>query len=407
MPRLIKGSLSGISWDMLLILPVGGILLYGLAGLYSAGLSGNFYTSSLFKQLIWVVISFGVVWSVGRIHPKLYEEHAYRLYAVLIMLLLITYFMPAMSGGRRWILLGSLRFQPSEIGKIIIVLALAKFLAENRKNLSKFHFALLPLALAAFPALIVMGQPDLGTAIIFLAVAFAMMFWAGVSMIHLFIMLAPLLSLISGFNFYTFSSWMLILVLVLYFSRFNLKWATINFFMNASFGALAPAIWNMLQPYQKRRVLTLLDPSADPQGAGYQVLQSMTAIGSGGMFGKGLGEGTQTHLRFLPVTDTDFIIAVIGEELGLIAILTILILYSWMLLRLVDRASTTQYQTASLTIIGFTTIFLVHVFVNMGMAIGIMPVTGLPLPFMSYGGSFLLTCALMIGITHYILAQEP
>ncbi|MFC1482035.1 FtsW/RodA/SpoVE family cell cycle protein, partial [Candidatus Neomarinimicrobiota bacterium] len=321
--------------------------------------------------------------------------------------LLITYFMPAMSGGRRWIVLGGFSFQPSELGKIIIVLALAKFLAENKKNLTKFHFALLPLAIAAFPALIVMGQPDLGTAIIFLAVAFAMMFWAGVSMIHLFIMVAPLISLISGFNFYAFSSWMLILVLVLYFSKSNLKWAAVNFFMNASFGTLAPTLWNMLQPYQKRRVLTLLDASADPQGAGYQVLQSMTAIGSGGIFGKGLGEGTQTHLRFLPVTDTDFIIAVIGEELGLIAILAILILYSWMLLRMVDRASTTQYQTASLSIIGFSTVFLVHVFVNMGMAIGIMPVTGLPLPFMSYGGSFLLTCTLMIGITHFVLAQEP
>ncbi len=407
MPRLIKGSIGGVGWDMLLIVPVFGILLYGLLGLYSASAAGSFYASSFFKQLLWIFISLGIVWAAGRIHPKLYDKHAYRLYSVLIALLIITYLMPAMSGGRRWIILGSLRFQPSEIGKIIIVLALAKFLAENQKYLSKFHFALLPLALAAFPALIVMGQPDLGTAIIFLAVAFAMMFWAGVSLIHLFIMVAPLISLISGFNFYAFSIWMLILVLVLFFTKFNLKWAAINFFMNASFGTLAPTLWNILQPYQKRRVLTLLDASADPQGAGYQVLQSMTAIGSGGMFGKGLGEGTQTHLRFLPVTDTDFIIAVIGEELGLIAILVILILYAWMLLRMIDRASTTIYLTASLTIVGFSTVFLVHVFVNMGMAIGIMPVTGLPLPFMSYGGSFMLTCTLMIGITHYILAQEP
>ena len=161
-----------------------------------------------------------------------------------------------------------------------------------------------------------------------------------------------------------------------------------------------------MQPYQQRRIMTLLDTTIDPSGAGYQVLQSQTAIGSGGIFGKGIGEGTQTHLRFLPVSDTDFLIAVIGEEAGFLAILVILILFGWLLLRLLDRASTTQYRFASLTIIGFTAIFLVHVFINMGMATGLMPVTGLPLPFMSYGGSFLLTCMLMIGMTHYLLAGE-
>ena len=153
--------------------------------------------------------------------------------------------------------------------------------------------------------------------------------------------------------------------------------------------------------------MTVIDATADPHGAGYQVLQSRTAIGSGGLFGKGLGEGTQTQLRFLPVTDTDFIIAVIGEEFGFIAILLILIMFTWLLLRLIDRASTTQYRFASLSVVGFASIFLVHIFVNMGMSTGLMPVTGLPLPFLSYGGSFLLTCILMIGLTQHLLAGEP
>ncbi len=178
------------------------------------------------------------------------------------------------------------------------------------------------------------------------------------------------------------------------------------FFGNALFGTLAPALWNSLHPYQQRRILTLLDATSDPHGAGYQVLQARTAIGAGGVFGKGIGEGTQTHLRFLPVTDTDFIIAVIGEELGFLMIMAILILFGWLFLRLLDRASTTQYRFASLTIAGFTTILLVHVIVNMGMATGLMPVTGLPLPFMSYGGSFLLTCLLIVGLTNYLLAGE-
>ncbi len=407
MPKLTKRYTVMVAWDGIILFPVGVLLLLGFTGLFSTSLSVPFFASTFFRQLIWLFLSLGLVWLLKLVSPRVYMDQAYRLYALMIVLLLLTYLMPAVSGGRRWLVWGGIGLQPSEFGKIIVVLALAKFLAENQDKLERFHFALLPLAIAGGPALLIIGQPDLGTAIIFMATAFAMMYWAGVAPMHLFVMGAPIISLLAGFNFYTFSIWMLLLVLVLYFSRSKLRWSVINFVVNASFGTLAPTLWNKLQPYQQRRILTMLDATADPQGAGYQVLQSRTAIGSGGFLGKGLGEGTQTHLRFLPVTDTDFIIAVIGEELGFIAILLALILYGWLLLRMIDRAATTQYRSASLTIVGFATILLVHVFVNMGMATGLMPVTGLPLPFMSYGGSFLLTCLLMIGLTHYILVVEP
>ena len=407
MPKLTRSYSGLMVWDALILIPVGVLLLLGFTGLFSTSLAAPFFSSTFFRQLIWLVLSLGLVWLLKLISPRVYMDQAYRLYALMIVLLLLTYFMPAVSGGRRWLVIGGIGLQPSEFGKIIVVLALAKFLAENQPKLERFHFALLPLAIAGGPALLIIGQPDLGTAIIFMTTAFAMMYWAGVAPMHLFVMAAPVISLLAGFNFYTFSIWMLLLVLVLYFSRSKLRWSVINFVVNASFGTLAPTLWNKLQPYQQRRILTMLDATSDPQGAGYQVLQSRTAIGSGGFFGKGLGEGTQTHLRFLPVTDTDFIIAVIGEEFGFIAILLALILYGWLLLRMIDRAATTQYRSASLTIVGFATILLVHVFVNMGMATGLMPVTGLPLPFMSYGGSFLLTCLLMIGMTHYIIAVEP
>ncbi len=390
-----------------MLFPVGVLLLLGFTGLFSTSMSAPFFASTFFRQLIWLLLSLGLVWLLKLVNSRFYIDQAYRLYAVMVVLLLLTYLMPAVSGGRRWLVLGGIGLQPSEFGKIIVVLALAKFLTENQDKLERFHFALLPLAIAGGPALLIIGQPDLGTAIIFMTTAFAMMYWAGVAPMHLFVMGAPVISLLAGFNFYAFSTWMLLLVLVFYFSRSKLRWSVINFVINASFGTLAPTLWNKLQPYQQRRILTMLDATSDPQGAGYQVLQSRTAIGSGGFFGKGLGEGTQTHLRFLPVTDTDFIIAVIGEELGFIVILLALILYGWLLLRMIDRAATTQYRSASLTIVGFATILMVHVFVNMGMATGLMPVTGLPLPFMSYGGSFLLTCLLMIGLTHYILVVEP
>ena len=405
--KFVKGQPSLITWDTLLLVPVILILLFGLVGLYSTGLAEtSLITSNFARQVAWIILSISILWLLRWLHPRFYYAWAYRLYAILIFLLLITYLMPAVSGGRRWIILGPLHLQPAEFGKIMVVFAISRYLTDYQKHLEKFLYTLVPLAFAVIPALLIIGQPDLGMAIIYLTITIPMMYWAGIKTFYLFIILAPLISLIAGFNFYIFSAWMLVLILILYFSRSQPRWSAVIFFINATFGALAPVLWNRLQPYQQRRIMTLLDTTTDPYGAGYQVLQSQTAIGSGGIFGKGIGEGTQTHLRFLPVSDTDFLIAVIGEEAGFFAILIILILFGWLLLRLLDRSSTTQYRFASLTIIGFTAILLVHVFINMGMATGLMPVTGLPLPFMSYGGSFLLTCMLMIGMTHYLLAGE-
>ncbi|MEE9465687.1 MAG: FtsW/RodA/SpoVE family cell cycle protein, partial [Candidatus Neomarinimicrobiota bacterium] len=300
MPKSIRNYSGTLTWDGIMLIPVGGLLILGFLGLFSTSFAVPFFSSSFFRQLIWLALSLGLIWSLRMINPRIYIDQAYRLYVAMIILLLLTYLMPAVSGGRRWLLLGSIRFQPSEFGKIIVVLALAKFLTDNQNKLNRFHYALIPLAIAGGPALMIIGQPDLGTAIIFMAVAFSMMYWAGVAPLHLFVMGAPVISLITGFNFYTFSIWMLVLVLVLYFSRSKLRWSVINFMSNALCGTLAPGLWNSLQPYQQRRILTMLDATSDPQGAGYQVLQSRTAIGSGGVFGKGLGEGTQTHLRFLP-----------------------------------------------------------------------------------------------------------
>ncbi|MFC1747150.1 FtsW/RodA/SpoVE family cell cycle protein, partial [Candidatus Neomarinimicrobiota bacterium] len=360
-----------------------------------------------FRQLRWLMLSIVIVATMRLIHPKVYFDQAYRLYIALIVLLLLTYAMPAVSGGKRWLFLGPVRIQPSELGKIIMVMAIARYLTDYRKHLSKFQYAIVPLGMAALPALLIIGQPDLGTGIIYVAVVFVMMYWGGISHLHLFVILAPVVSIISGFNFYTFSLWMMTIILVLYFSRLKMEWKTVVFSGNAVFGTLAPVLWNSMQPYQQRRIMTMLDATSDPQGAGYQVIQSRVAIGAGGIFGSGLGQGTQTHLRFLPESNTDFIIAVVGEELGFLAILFVLILFGWLFLRLLDRATTTQYRFASLTIIGFGTVLIVHTFINMGMAIGLMPVTGLPLPYLSYGGSFLLTCILIIGLTHYLLAGEP
>ncbi|MCH7573527.1 MAG: rod shape-determining protein RodA [Candidatus Marinimicrobia bacterium] len=407
MRKFLNAKISTASLDYLLLIPMAVLLLMGGLALYSTAHGAPFMGTSLMRQMVWLGVGLGLVWTLQWVDPRTYYLHAYRFYAALLALLLLTYFMPTVSGGHRWLFLGPMRMQPSELGKIIIVFAMAKYLTDYRKQLDEFLYALVPLGMAIIPAVLIIGQPDLGTALIIMMVAFSMMYWSGISLFYLFVIIAPLISIVTGFGFYAFSFWMAFLIVVLYLARIKIRWKTAVFLINAMFGTLAPFLWNSLQPYQQQRIMTVIDATADPHGAGYQVLQSRTAIGSGGLFGKGLGEGTQTQLRFLPVTDTDFIIAVIGEEFGFIAILLILIMFVWLLLRLIDRASTTQYRFASLSVVGFASIFLVHIFVNMGMSTGLMPVTGLPLPFLSYGGSFLLTCILMIGLTQHLLAGEP
>lgn len=171
-----------------------------------------------------------------------------------------------------------------------------------------------------------------------------------------------------------------------------------NFFSNIFLGLLTPYIWGQLKPYQQDRILVLFDVSRDPKGAAYQIIQSQTAIGSGGFLGKGWGKGTQTHLKFLPEQETDFIFSVIGEEFGFVVVCLILGLFAFLILDLIRSAYKTSERFPSLILIGIATLFLAHVFVNVGMTVNLLPVKGLPLPFLSYGGTFLLSCYAMLGL---------
>jgi rod shape determining protein RodA len=189
-----------------------------------------------------------------------------------------------------------------------------------------------------------------------------------------------------------------ILIAVFYFSQRTLLVSVIHFVGNVSLGMVTPVLWNSLKPYQQTRILTLFDMSLDPQGSGYQVLQSQTAIGSGGVWGRGLGEGTQTHLKFLPEQHTDFIFSVVGEEMGFAIVLTVLVLFAALLLRLTFHAANARDKFSGLLIIGGVSMLFFHVVVNIAMTVGLMPVTGLPLPLFSYGGSFLLMTFALLGL---------
>jgi len=239
------------------------------------------------------------------------------------------------------------------------------------------------------PFLLIARQPDLGTSLVFLVLCLPLLFWAGLNWFSLFVIITPLLTMILSFNFYAFLVWMILIFAVLIISKRKPIILISVFIIHIFVGLLTPVLWGQLKPYQQQRILTFANPEADPKGAGYQIIQSKVAIGSGGIWGKGFLEGSQTQLRFLPAQHTDFIFSVIGEEWGFIGVLIVILLFMALLLYLIYLSSLVRSLYASLIIIGITTVLFFHIVVNIGMSVGLAPVTGLPLPLISYGGSFL------------------
>ena len=235
-----------------------------------------------------------------------------------------------------------------------------------------------------------------------------MLYWCGIKTKNLLIWIFPIISILAAFKLLVFSAWMLILIVVLFLMKFKVKQIALNFTINSSFGLLAPLIWdNLLRKYHKERILSLINPQeGDALGFGYQLFQSKVAIGSGGILGKGLGEGTQSYLRFLPIKDSDFILSVISEEMGLFAILLITVTFIFLIYNNIDYAQRVFNKFHSLNIIGFSSILYFHMLINMCMVVGLFPVIGLPFPFISYGGSFLLSCFILIAIINNIVNND-
>ena len=393
-----------ISFRWSLIIPVLILVVISLITLKHTSAGNSILASTFIKQIIWLAIGFFIFLLAHWLRIQYFQEYAFHLYFLLIIMISVTYFMPIKGGSQRWIIFGPIFFQPSEIGKLLLVFILARILSEQKGKMNEIKLLTLVLFITFIPALMVFNQPDFGTAIVYGFVSIPMLYWSGIRSFYLFSIIAPFISIISAFDIFIFSMWMGLLVLVIYFSQPRIFSGVSQFILNVGFGILSPYIWNnILYEHQKDRIMTLLNPASDPQGSGYQVIQSIIAIGSGGLWGKGVGEGTQTQLRYLPVRDTDFIISVIGEEMGLFGILIILMAFFIMLYWMIIYAGTISNSFSSLTIIGFASILFSHFIVNMGMTVGLFPVTGLPAPFLSYGGSFLLSCILIIALSSSII----
>jgi rod shape determining protein RodA len=300
---------------------------------------------------------------------------------------------------KSWLAIGGVRIgQPSEIAKITVVLMLAKVLSSRRESARSLLDLWKPAIIVAIPWLIIMLQPDLGSGIVFIGIFFAMLYWSGVAWPLLILIASPAVSLILSFSVGLWGAWFFILLALVLWYRPYLLEGIVLMVLNVATGVIAPMMWEKLAPYQQNRLRTFLDPSADVRGSGYHVIQSKVAIGSGGFSGQGYTLGTQKRLAFLPEQHTDFIFAVLGEELGFIGVTVALGLFLWLFLRVTEIAERANDSYSSLVAYGLMSGWFVHVLVNVGMTLNLMPITGIPLPFFSYGGSFMLASWVAVGI---------
>jgi len=352
-----------------------------------------------YKQLVFLILAL-IGFLISFFTPKyIIHKYAYVIYGIGSLLVILPFLGAPHAGTYRWLDVGlPFNFQPSEFAKIFLVIALARYLSDNSIKIQYFKSIIIPIAIALVPVLIVLNQPDLGTSLVMLSIIFPMLYWAGARPFYLFLLVAPIFSILSAFSVIAFSIWALLIAIIIYYSRTNIITSAGYFFGNIFFGLLARPLWDILNPYQQNRVLTFIYPDKDPLGAAYQIIQSKTAIGSGGLLGKGWGQGTQTHLKFLPVQESDFILSVIGEELGFISIMIILLTFGYLINSIIRNSFLSKDKFSSLILIGLGSIILAHVFVNTAMTVGLIPVKGLPLPFISAGGTFLITSYLMIGL---------
>ena len=340
-------------WTVLLLTGIGMVLIAS-ATHGDALVSG----SNRFVQRQGLFLLVDVLLAVGIISLDYHslKRIALPLYGFTVLLLLgVMFFGHASLGAQRWIQIGPVTFQPSEFSKAFMIVCLAAFLDERSEYLEQWKDYIPACLFMVIPFVLVLRQPDLGTALVFVAIAFSM-FWV---------------------------------------CGFKLKWIGV---LAGVFACAAPVLWRFLHEYQRNRIRVFLDPELDPFGAGYHVIQSKIAIGSGMLWGKGFMQGTQSQLDFLPENHTDFIFAVAGEEFGFVGAVVILLLYLVMIWRGLTIALNAEDRFGMLLATGITGMYLFHVLVNVGMTIGIMPVTGVPLPFLSYGVSSLTTNMLLAGV---------
>lgn len=394
------------SLDWLLI-----TLVVGLSGFGSLII----YTIQLYRQgtdwqqqLIMVVIGTAILLGLSYFRYELLLKYHWITYILTNLLLVaVIFFGTTVNGAQSWIYIGSFNFQPSEFAKVGLIITLAALL--HRRDASRVSRLIPITATVALPWLLIMAQPDLGTGLVFGAITLTMLYWANADLGWILLILSPL---ISAFLFnLLLPVWFIFVVAMILIAWFTLPrgaiWALITLTVNYLAGVLGHVLWDLLKPYQKDRLTLFLDPEKDPLGGGYHLIQSRIAIGSGEFWGNGLFQGTQTHLNFVPEQHTDFIFSAIGDQLGFVGAIAILLLYWLICLRLLLIASNARDDFGSLLAIGVLGMIAFQTIINLGMTIGLAPITGIPLPLLSYGRSSLLSNFIAFGLVEAIAANMP
>lgn len=395
-------------FDWLTILIWMSITVFGLAGIYSATLGpvSQFLPAHIqdnfARQLTWVTLSVVVIVFMQFTSPRSFQQLSYLIYISALLLTISTLFFGVeVNGARSWLELGGVRFQTSEIMKIATVLAVANYLT-SRRNIEAVNLksAIIATSMILVPVIVIMLQNDTGSALIFIPLIPVMLFLSGLPYgIALFMISPAIIGYLSIIDWQYGVMATLVLTVVIYLLQ-KRPWLGLT---SLVFGLLLVvsvnfALTEILQPHQQNRIEAFVNPFQDPQGAGWNIIQAKTAISSGGIYGKGFMQGTQTQLRFLPEQWTDFIFCVIAEDFGLLggslAILAMLLL----LMRQLSNAVSIKTPFAQLVIVGVVTILFTHMLVNLGSAMGVVPVIGVPLPFVSYGGSSFLSNSIMLAV---------
>jgi rod shape determining protein RodA len=386
--------------------------LFGLAMVYSAGQTDvpTVAVRAWRSQTVWIALGMIGAFVVSRASVRLIEWLTLPVYVFSILLLILTFAFGTGAGTaasvKGWLTIGGVRLgQPSELAKITVVVMLARVLAARKEPVRSLLDLWQPAIVVGLPWVLIMAQPDLGTGIAFIGIFFGMLYWSGVRIPLLVLIASPAVSLVLAFSSWYWGAWFLLLLALVIWYRPYLVEGVLIVLANLATGVVAPLLWQALAPYQRHRLLVFLDPSIDPQRTGWHVIQSQVAIGSGGWFGKGFTLGTQKRLAFLPAQHTDFIFSVVGEELGFIGVTVALSLFLALLMRSLRIAERANDSFSSLVAFGLATGWLVHIVVNIGMTLNLMPITGIPLPFFSYGGSFMLASWLAVGLLMRISSE--
>ncbi|MEO5799094.1 MAG: rod shape-determining protein RodA, partial [Gemmatimonadales bacterium] len=303
------------------------------------------------------------------------------------------------AGSKSWLAIGDIRLgQPVEVAKLATILMLARWLAARREPPNTLRGLFAPVMIAFIPALLVLKQPDLGSAIVFAGVLFAMLYWAGVAPSLLVLLASPVVSLMLAWNTALWSAWMVVLFVLLLIWRPFIFEAIGVYIANSAMGVIYIVVWGKMAKYQQERILSFLNPENYRKGPGYQAIQSKVAIGSGGWFGTGFTLGTQKRSGYIPEHWTDFVFAVVGEEFGFVGVVVVLGLLLTLLFILIRIARRASDPYASLCVFGIVGLIFTHIYENIGMSVSLMPITGIPLPFFSFGGSFLIAMFIALGL---------